>query len=62
MLSDFHYCDDLCQLKSLLCVSANIFPPTAEGESGLKAPAEPGCHVPTYIVYLFKFILGEVFS
>ena len=27
--------------------------------SGLKAPAEPSCRVPTYIVYFFKFILGE---
>ena len=25
--------------------------------SGLKAPAEPSCRVPTYIVYFFKFIL-----
>ena len=30
--------------------------------SGLKAPAEPSCRVPTYIVYFFKFILGEYFS
>ena len=30
--------------------------------SGLKAPAEPSCRVPTYIVYFFKFILGEDFS
>ena len=24
--------------------------------SGLKAPAEPSCRVPTYIVYLFKLL------
>ena len=30
--------------------------------SGLKAPAEPSCRVPTYIVYFFKFILGGDFS
>ena len=30
--------------------------------SGLKAPAEPSCRVPTHIVYFFKFILVEDFS
>ena len=33
-----------------------------EKRSGLKAPAEPSCRAPTYIVYFFKFILGEDFS
>ena len=30
--------------------------------SGLKAPAEPSCRVPTYIVYFFKFTLVEDYS
>ena len=29
--------------------------------SGLKAPAEPSCRVPAYIVYFFKFILDGDF-
>ena len=37
-------------------------PTRTDKRSGLKAPADPSRRVPTYIVYFFKFILGEDFS
>ena len=41
---------------------ARISRGSIERRSGLKAPSEPSCRVPTYIVYFFKFILGGDFS
>ena len=42
------------------CPMYHFAPVSPTTRSGLKAPAEPSCRVPTYIVYFLKFILGEV--